>query len=348
MDLARFPRRRYTADETPIEKLCRLSEALKGPMIYMKRDDLLCLAGGGNKVRKLEFVVADAIARGADTLITCGAVQSNHCRLTLAAAIREGLKCRLVLQERVAGSYHPDAGGNNFLYRLMGAEEIKVVPGGSNMASEMKKVAERLGRDGRKGYIIPGGASNPIGATGYAACAEEILAQSFSTGIVFNHVICASGGGGTHAGLLAGFHGNNSRISTIGISVSRPRMEQEERVYDLAQKTLERLGIEGGIAREKVECLDAYIGPGYSQPTSEMVEAVVLLARSEGILLDPVYTGKAMAGLIDLIRKGRFVDDENLLFIHTGGVPALFAYMEPFLGSKWLNKPLTIKEEEKS
>jgi D-cysteine desulfhydrase len=333
VNLVQFPRRRYTVGYTPIERLARLSQVFGGPTIYMKRDDLLGLTGGGNKTRKLEFVVADALACGSDTLITCGAVQSNHCRLTLAAAIREGLKCRLVLQERVAHSYHPEASGNNFLYRLLGAEEIKVVPRGSDMTAEMEEVADRLAAEGRKGYVIPGGASNPIGATGYVACAEEILAQSFDMGVTFDRVICASGSGGTHAGLLAGFHGNNSRIATIGISVSRSREEQEERVWDLARRTADRLGVEGRIARESVLCLDDYVGPGYSLPTPGMVEAVRLLARTEGILLDPVYTGKVMAGLIDLIRKGRFDKGENLLFVHTGGGPALFAYVDAFLGS---------------
>jgi len=179
MNLAHFPRRRYTEGYTPIEKLPRFTKALGGPDIYIKRDDLLGLTSGGNKTRKLEFLVANALAQGADTLITCGAVQSNHCRLTLAAAVKEGLKCRLVLEERVANSYNPDASGNNFLFRLLGVEEIKVVPGGSDMMREMQGVADELTAEGRMGYIIPGGGSNPIGATGYASCAQEIINQLF-------------------------------------------------------------------------------------------------------------------------------------------------------------------------
>jgi len=282
------------------------------------------LAGGGNKTRKLEFLVAEALAQGADTLITCGAVQSNHCRLTLAAAVREGLKCRLVLEERVPGSYNPEAGGNNFLFRLMGFEKIKLVPGGSDMAAA-------IAGENRKAYVIPGGGSNPVGATGYVACAEEILTQTFELGINIDRIICASGSAGTHAGLVTGFYGNNSNIPVIGINVSRPKVEQEELVYNLVQRTAEYVGVNSGISREAVVCFDEYVGPGYSLPTPEMAEAVRMLARLEGVLIDPVYTGKAMAGLIDLVRKDAFNKDENILFIHTGGSPALYVYMSDIL-----------------
>jgi D-cysteine desulfhydrase len=330
MNLARFARRRYTEGRTPIEAAARFSNVLGGPNIYIKRDDLLGLSGGGNKTRKLEFLVADAIDQGADTLITCGAVQSNHCRLTLAAAVKEGLKCRLVLEERVAGSYHPGASGNNFLYRLLGVESITVVPGGSDMAAAMQKAADEVAAEGGKAYIIPGGGSNPIGATGYVACAEEILTQLFDLGLKIARVVCASGSTGTHAGLVTGFYGNNANIPVIGINVSRTKEDQEPLVYDLIQKTAAHVGIRAEIPREAVVCFGDYVGPGYSLPTPLMVEAVKLLARSEGILLDPVYTGKAMAGLVDLVRKGYFKSDENILFVHTGGSPALYAYLDTF------------------
>lgn len=333
MNLAKFPRRRYTEGQTPIEKLPRLSAELGGPTLYVKRDDLLGLMGGGNKTRKLEFLVADALSQGADTLITCGAVQSNHCRLTLAAAVKEGMKCRLLLEERVAGSYNPAASGNNFLFRLMGVEKINVVPSGSDMMKKMQVVAADVDAEGRKAYVIPGGGSTPIGATGYVACAEEILAQSFEKGIKIDHVVCASGSAGTHAGLVTGFYGNNSNISVIGINVSRAKDMQEELVYDLVQETAAHVGIKLGIPREAVVCFDEYVGPGYSLPTPEMVEAVRMLAMTEGILLDPVYTGKAMAGLIDLIRRGHFDKDENVLFVHTGGSPAIYAYIPDILGN---------------
>jgi D-cysteine desulfhydrase len=297
----------------------------------MKRDDLLGLAGGGNKTRKLEFLVAEALDQDADTLITCGAVQSNHCRLTLAAAVVEGLKCRLVLEERVAGSYNPESGGNNFLFRLLGVEKIKLVPGGSDMTAAMQAVSDEVAGEGRKAYVIPGGGSNPMGATGYVACAEEILAQTFDLGINIDRIICASGSAGTHAGLVTGFYGNNSNIPVVGINVSRPKKEQEELVYNLVQSTAEHVGVNSDIPKEAVVCFDEYVGPGYSLPTPEMAEATRMLARIEGILIDPVYTGKAMAGLIDLARKGYFSKEENVLFIHTGGSAALYVYMSDIL-----------------
>lgn len=334
MDLNRFPRRRYTEGKTPIEKLTRLSEFLGGPEIYIKRDDLLGLAGGGNKTRKLEFAVADALSQKADTLITCGAVQSNHCRLTLAAAVKEGLKCRLVLEERVPDSYNPEASGNNFLYRLLGVESIKVVPGGSDMAAEMEAVAEELAAEGRKGYVIPGGASNAIGATGYVSCAQEIVEQLFDLGLPIDHVVTASGSGGTHSGLVTGFLGTNTHIPVTGINVSREKDVQEELIYQLANETAARIGLDQQVPREKIICFDNYVGPGYSRPTDGMIEAVKLSARLEGILLDPVYTGKTMAGLIDLVRKGHFKKGETVLFLHTGGSPALYAYQSVLLAGE--------------
>ena len=332
MHLARFPRRRYTEGWTPIEHLERLSRLLGGPDIYIKRDDLLGLAGGGNKTRKLEFLVADALAQGADTLITVGAVQSNHCRLTLAAAAKEGLKCRLVLEERVPGSYDPNASGNNFLYNLLGVEAISLVKPGTDLAAVMRGIAEELARAGRRGYVIPGGGSTPLGALGYVACAEEILAQSFDLGLRLDHIICASGSAGTHAGLVTGLIGNSSRIPLTGINVRRTRGEQEPLVHKLAQETAALVGLEAGIPREAVTALGDWVGPGYSLPTPEMVEAVLTVARVEAVLLDPVYTGKAMAGLIGLVRQGRFKKGEHVLFVHTGGSPALYAYQEVLVG----------------
>lgn len=326
MDLTRFPRRRYTVGKTPIEAVPRFAEALGGPMIYMKRDDLLGLTAGGNKTRKLEFLVADALAQGADTLITCGAIQSNHCRLTLSAAVKEGLKCRLILQERVEGSYDPEAGGNNFLFRLLGVEDVVIISGGEDPMARMREVAEALARSGRKGYVIPVGGSNPIGAAGYVACAQEIQEQTFEMGLQLSAVFCASGSAGTQAGLVTGFCGCHMNIPVYGINVGGEKVTQEEQVFDLAQETAHRVGVKGGIPREAVVCFDDYVGPAYSEPTPEMAEAVRLLARTEGILLDPVYTGKTMAGLVDLVRKGHFREDNSILFVHTGGTPALYVY----------------------
>ena len=331
MNLAQFPRRRYTPGETPLEKAPRLTEALGGPDIYIKRDDLLGLAAGGNKTRKLEFLVADALAQGADTLITCGAVQSNHCRLTLAAAVKEGLACRLVLEERVPGTYNPEASGNNFLFNLMGVERVTVVPGGSDTMKAIEKAADEVKTEGRKAYAIPVGGSNPIGATGYVACAQEIMTQTFEQGINIDYLVCASGSAGTHAGLVTGFYGCNMNVPVLGINVSRPKQDQEELVYDLVERTSRHIGLNLGIPRKAVTCFDEYVGPGYSLPTPGMAEAVRLVARTEGILLDPVYTGKTMAGLIDLVRKGFFKKDDTVLFVHTGGSPALYVYQDYLL-----------------
>jgi D-cysteine desulfhydrase len=325
--LARFPRRRYTQHATPIEKLEHLSRHLGGPEIWIKRDDLLGLTAGGNKTRKLEFLVADALAQGADTLVTVGAVQSNHCRLTLAAAVKEGLKCRLVLEQRVPGSYDEHASGNNFLFVLLGVEAVTVVEGGADLAGAMQAVAEELKAEGRKGYIIPGGGSNALGALGYVACAEEILTQTFEMGLKLDHVVTASGSAGTHAGLLVGLEGNNSGLPLTGINVRRPRAEQEGNVHKLVVETAALLGIDAP-ERQRVVALDDWVGPGYSLPTDEMVAAVRLLARTEGVLLDPVYTGKTMAGLIGLVERGVFAKGERVLFVHTGGSPALYAYQQ--------------------
>jgi D-cysteine desulfhydrase len=332
MHLARFPRRRYTPNPTPLEPMPALSAALGGPELWVKRDDLLGLAAGGNKTRKLEFLVADALAQGADTLITVGAVQSNHCRLTLAAAVKEGLKCQLVLEQRVPGSYREDASGNNFLYQLLGVERIQVVDAGTDLAAAMQGLADELAAQGRKAYVIPGGGSNALGALGYVACAEEIMDQSFELGVAFDRMVASSGSGGTHAGLLAGLHGVNANLPLTGVSVRAAKAPQEEKIHGLAQATADLLGVKSPVPRELVEVVDDYVGPGYSLPTASMVEAVQLFARHEGILLDPVYTGKTAAGLIGLIRAGRFAPNERVLFLHTGGAPALYAYEDVVLG----------------
>lgn len=327
MHLARFPRRRYTPHATPIERLAHLSRHLGGPNIFIKRDDLLGLAAGGNKTRKLEFLVADALAQGCDTLVTVGAVQSNHCRLTLAAAVREGLKCRLVLEERVPGSYDPKASGNNLLFDLLGVEAVTVVKAGADLGAAMQAVADELKAVGRKAYVIPGGGSNALGALGYVACAEEILAQTFDLGLTLDHVVCASGSAGTHAGLVVGLIANHAQLPLTGVSVRRPVDEQVPLVHGLAQKCAHLLGV-APPPEAAVVVDDRWVGPGYSLPTQEMVQAVRLLARLEGVLLDPVYTGKAMAGLIGQVMEERYKPGENILFLHTGGAPALYAYRD--------------------
>jgi D-cysteine desulfhydrase len=334
MDLSRFPRRRYTLGPTPLEFLPNFTQALGGPNVWIKRDDMLGLTPGGNKTRKLEFLAADALAQGADTLVTCGAPQSNHCRITLAAAVKEGLKCRFVIEERVANSYDPKASGNNFMFKLMGVEAVTVVPGGSNMLEAMQKVADDLAKEGRKGYIIPGGGSNAIGGLGYVACAQELQQQFFEQGVNIDKVVVGSGSSGTHGGLLAGFLGNRIHIPLVGIGVSRDPVDQNPLVLKEAQAVADLLGLNMQIPSEAVVSFGDWWRPKYSVPNAAMVEAVQMLARTEAILLDPVYTGKIMAGLIGLTRQGYFKKGENVLFIHTGGAPSLHAYEAVVLGEQ--------------
>ena len=331
MNFTPFPRRNYLQGSTPIEPMPNLTRALGGDVtLYVKRDDLLPGAAGGNKTRKLEFCIADALEQGADTIITCGAVQSNHCRLTLSWSVKEGLDCHLVLEERVNGSYKPEASGNNFLFQLMGAKSVRRVDGGSDMLAEMEKTAEELRSQGKKPYIIPGGASNAIGALGYVNCAQETMVQLNDLRLAVDHVVVPSGSAGTHAGMVVGMTAMNTNIPVSGINVSRPKDTQESIVHNLAQETAAKLGVAGDIPRDKVVCFADYVGPGYSLPTESMVEAVKLFATTEGILLDPVYSGKAAAGLIDLVRKGQFPKGSKVLFLHTGGSPALYAYLDTF------------------
>lgn len=331
MNYAKFPRRNYLQGPTPIEPMPQLSKALGGDVnLYVKRDDLLPGSAGGNKTRKLEFCIADAMEKGADTIITCGAVQSNHCRLTASWAAKERLECHLILEERVTGSYKEEASGNNFLFELLGVKSIEVVEGGSDMMAEMEKKARELKAAGRNPYVIPGGASNAIGATGYAVCAEETVNQLNDMRLGIDHIVVPSGSAGTHAGMVVGMTGVNGNIPISGMNVSRPKEVQEEIVYKLAVETAERLNVRGGVESQDIVCYGDYVGPGYSIPTDAMVEAVKLFANHEAVLLDPVYSGKAGAGLIDLVRKGVFAKNSNVLFLHTGGSPALYAYLDTF------------------
>lgn len=332
MHLFRFPRRGYVREATPIEPLPRFSSALGGDIaIFIKRDDLLPGCGCGNKTRKLDFCIADALAKGADCLITYGAPQSNHCRLTLAWAVREGLACHLVLEEREGYGYAPEASGNVFLYDLLGAASITVVPPGDSVQQAMDDLAEQLRVKGNNPYSIPLGGSSPLGSLGYAACAQEIVQQLFAMNLDVHNIVLPSGSGGTQAGLLAGMRGTNTDIALTGISVIQNRAPQEALVRRLALETARLAGIEEDIPASAVVCPDDYIGPAYAVPTPGMKEAVTLLARTEAILLDPVYSGKAMAGLVDMVRKNAFPRGSNVLFLHTGGVPALYAERGIFL-----------------
>jgi L-cysteate sulfo-lyase len=294
----------------------------------VKRDDCTGLATGGNKTRKLEFLMADACGQGADTVITQGAVQSNHARQTAAAACKLGLHCELVFEKRIGGA--SDAylnSGNVLLDRLFGAS-IREVAKGSDMDAELESVAAELRKKGRKPYVIPGGGSNPVGALGYVDCAQELVGQANRQGLVIDHIVHATGSAGTQAGLVVGLKANNCRIPLLGIGVSAGRDAQEDKVFRLAEQTAEYTGVPGIVEHSDVVCNSDYVGEGYGIPTEAMNAALLLLARLEGLLFDPVYSGKALAGMIDLIGKGRFADTENIVFIHTGGVAGVFAYVD--------------------
>jgi L-cysteate sulfo-lyase len=330
MKLTNFPRVRITHGPTPLEFMPRLTEALGGPNLYVKRDDCTGLGTGGNKTRKLEFLMADALAQQADTIITQGATQSNHARQTVAIAAKMGMRCEILLEDRTGSTV--DAykhSGNVFLDHLYGAH-VTERPGGTDMATAMNQLADELRAEGRKPYIIPGGGSNPLGALGYVVCALELTDQFNNLGLNVDCLVHATGSAGTQAGLVAGFEGTRSQIPVLGIGVRAPKEAQETNVFNLAVKTAELLGVAGSVRRESVMANCDYVGGGYGVPTAGMVEAVTMLARLEGILLDPVYSGKGMAGLIDLCRKGFFKKGQNVVFLHTGGAVALYGYMDAF------------------
>ncbi|MEH0832491.1 D-cysteine desulfhydrase [Pectobacterium cacticida] len=331
MHLARFPRLSLGHFPTPLEALPNLSAYLGGPTIYIKRDDATGLATGGNKTRKLEFLLADAQQQGADIIITQGATQSNHVRQTIAAAATLGLKTKVLLEKRVE-DYGEDyqRSGNVLLDNLLGGEIIDHLPAGTDMQQAMEELAESLRKDGFRPYVIPGGGSNAIGALGYVACAEELLFQSSQQRLRIDRIVHATGSTGTQAGLVAGLTATHSQIPLLGISVRAPKSKQEDAVYALAQRTWQHLGITDALPRSAVQVNSDYVGKGYGIPTEGTLEALRLVAQLEGILLDPVYSGKGMAGLIDLIRQGHFRADENIVFIHTGGSAGLFGYRQLF------------------
>ncbi|AXW87539.1 D-cysteine desulfhydrase [Lonsdalea britannica] len=331
MHLARFPRLSLGHFPTPLEPLPALTAYLNGPTIYIKRDDATGLATGGNKTRKLEFLLAEALQQEADIILTQGATQSNHVRQTIAAAAKLGLKTKVLLEKRVKDYGEPyQRSGNILLDDLLGGEIVDHLPGGTDMQQALETLADELRREGRRPYVIPGGGSNVTGALGYVACAEELLFQSSQQRLRIDHIVHASGSSGTQAGLVAGLTAVRSGIPVLGISVRAPKEKQEENVYRLAQQIWQRLGIEEDLPRDAVQANSDYVGEGYGIPNEGTREALQLLARLEGILLDPVYSGKGMAGLIDLIRKGHFKKGEQVVFIHTGGSAGLFGYREFF------------------
>ena len=333
IDLSRFPRVALCHQPTPIESMPRLSEHLGGPNLYVKRDDCTGLATGGNKTRKLEFLVGEALQQNADLLVTQGAVQSNHVRQTAAAACRVGLGCHALLERRVEGAAPEyERTGNVFFDRLFGAA-LEFRPPGLDMNAEAMAVAERLRAEGRRPYFIPGGGSNEIGALGYVVCAQEIVEQSAEMDIAFDWIVMATGSTGTQAGLVAGLQALDASLPVMGISVRQPRDRQIKGVHDLAARTLAL--IDGGpLSASAIVVDDGYVGEGYGLPAPSTLEAIDLAAKREGLLLDPVYSGKGFAGLVGLARANFFKPTDNVLFLHTGGSAALFAYEGTIFGEE--------------
>jgi L-cysteate sulfo-lyase len=294
------------------------------PDLWIKRDDCTGLATGGNKTRKLEFLVGDALAGGADVLITQGATQSNHARQTAAAAARTGLDCKLLLEQRQVRDDEYEHSGNVLLDELLGAEIVQRVPAGTDMQAAMEALADELRAAGRRPYVIPGGGSNPVGALGYVDCATELDSAPKPV----DWVVHGTGSTGTQAGLVAGFAALHSKARVLGVSVRQPEQAQIDAVFRLAKRTAELIGTT--VHKEDVLVDDRWVGDGYGVPTKSMVEAVRLLASTEAILLDPVYSGKGFAGLLGGIAEGRFAASDTVVFLHTGGSAGLFGYRSTF------------------
>ncbi|EHG6150437.1 D-cysteine desulfhydrase [Escherichia fergusonii] len=320
-NLTRFPRLEFIGAPTPLEYLPRFSDYL-GREIFIKRDDVTPLAMGGNKVRKLEFLAADALREGADTLVTAGAIQSNHVRQTAAVAAKLGLHCVALLENPIgtqAENYLSN--GNRLLLDLFNVQ-VEICAALDDPDAQLQELATRIEAQGFRPYVIPVGGSNALGALGYVESALEI-AQQCEGAVNLSSVVVASGSAGTHAGLAVGLEHLLPETELIGVTVSRSVADQKPKVVALQQAVARELELS---AAAEIKLWDEYFAPGYGTPNEEGMEAVKLLARLEGILLDPVYTGKAMAGLIDGISQKRFKDQGPILFIHTGGAPALFAY----------------------
>ncbi len=314
-----IPRIPLAITPTPIEAVPRFSKALAGPEIYIKRDDNTGLALGGNKARKLEYLLADAMNKGTDVILTEGGLQSNHARMTAAAACKVGMKAVLVLN----GKEIKECQGNLLLDRILDAEIVLADPDSSLSRREvMYKKAEELKKEGKNPYVIPTGGSTGLGSMGYIRCAKEIIEQSHELGIEFDWVVHTIGSGGTQAGLIAGKKLYGGNFEVYGIAAADEDYEPE--ILKISEEINDILDTDLTIHSEEIHLNYDYFGPKYGVPSEMAIEAVKLLARSEGIIAGPIYTGKALAGLIDLIRKGKFKEGEKVLFVHTGGAPALF------------------------
>ena len=331
--LATFPRARLLEGPTPIQRAYRLEQhlgaAAKGVGLYLKRDDFMALGGGGNKLRKLEFHLGAALHQYIDTVITVGGVQSNHARLTAAAAARLGLDCELVLTQSAAVSgLDYESNGNRLLDELFGAK-LHLLPAGADSLAVANQRAAQLQEAGRKVLVIPVGGSTALGSLGYVSCAREIIQQAAQLELYFERVFVANGSAGTHAGLAAGFEVLGRGAALVkSWAVLAEETVSAERTWQLARDTLDLLGHPHALERASIQVDGSQRGSAYGVPTEAMLEAVRLLARSEGLLVDPVYSGKALAGLLADLRDGRYQPGDNLLFVMTGGSPGLYAYRE--------------------
>lgn len=318
-----FPKVQLGFFPTPVVELKNLSRVLDGPQIFMKRDDLSGLALGGNKTRKLEYILADALAQGCDSIITAGAAQSNHCRQTAAGAAQLNLECHLVL----GGSKPPNYSGNLLLDHIFGATIHWA--GESRKGEDIPKIYAQLSKKGKNPYIVPYGGSNALGALSFIHAMDELAGQS--CGQPFTHIVFASSSGGTHAGLILGGQLNHLTCQIIGINIDKDQAGQtsfRQNLLNLIQQTAQLIGADTNFVPKQLNLNDHYIGQGYAKVGDLEREAIDLTARHEGILLDPVYTGRAMGGLFDMIRQGQFSPHHKVLFWHTGGAPALFAYAQ--------------------
>lgn len=327
MNLELFPRARLAHTGTPLERLARLGNVI-GVNLYVKRDDCTGLALGGNKARKLDFLMGEALQLGADTVLTSGAMQSNHVRQTAAAASKLGLRCIVLLEQKFPQFEQPYSdSGNVLLDRLLGAE-VRLFPAGTDMLMQLDVAAAAVRAESGHPYVIPVGGSNPVGTLGYVECAYEIAAQARAIDLRIDHLVHATGSAGTQAGLVLGFAMQNLHTRVLGISVGAAREEQEARVHALASATAEQLLRQPhwALQPQAIEVDAEYVGAGYGNPTPAMQDALRLAAQTEGLVLDPVYTGKAMAALIAHARGGRFHPGDNVVFLHTGGAPGLFGY----------------------
>lgn len=336
MAISDYPRVRLAHTPTPLEAMPNLTRLLDGPALVVKRDDCTGLAMGGNKARQLEFYFGEAQAQGADTVIITGAVQSNFLRQTAAAAAKLGMACEIQLEHRVpATAPEYETSGNVLLCRLLGAG-MQTYPEGEDEAGAdraLEEIAERIRADGGTPYVIHLSPDHPpLGALGYVVGAGEILDQAAEQGLNIDTIVLPSGSAATHAGVLVGLRSRKSDIKVIGICVRRGKDVQFDRVFNQAQAAAEMVGLSGVITKDHIHVTDDYLGLGYGQATAEMMDAMTLAAREEGLLLDPVYTGKSMAGLIGLVRSGAFTAGQTVLYLHTGGTPALFGYASMFDG----------------